>query len=80
MVMTKLLCLLLVAVLSAVVVNASPENSFIGSFTAGGADGYFEMKIRDGLGYIQYLLDLTNFNTSCDLSSGLTCMDTLLFI
>jgi hypothetical protein len=66
--------LLLVALICCAIVAKASESSFTGSFQAGGADGYFVAKISSlGFGVYEYLLDLTGFTTTCDLSSGLTC-------
>ena len=68
-----LLALAVVTIFSTLFCEAS-TSSFTASFEAGGADGYFQMKLpSNGMGTYDFLLDMTNFTTSCDLSAGLTC-------
>ena len=75
-----LLALAVVTIFSTLFCEASSTSSFTASFEAGGADGYFQMKLpSNGMGTYDFLLDMTNFTTSCDLSAGLTCKDFIIY-
>ena len=55
-----------------VIVGASL--SFTANIKAGGATGYYKMNIAHGVGSYNYNIDFSNFETSCNITDGISCM------
>jgi hypothetical protein len=72
---------IILAVMAAPTIASVPEDNdivsglsfdvFKASIDAGGARGYFGMKITDSLAIYNWNIDVRNFNTTCDISDGL---------
>lgn len=52
--------------------NLQGTNAFLANFADAGIDGFFQMTFDSGSANYDFKFDLTGFETTCDLSQGLT--------